>query len=266
MIKFMQKIVFFVTMITFANAASAVQWPVFSTANVVEGQIALDQAINAETEYDDSTYSYSIDPTSPYLLMINLYIQSKALPIQLVPTIEDADENEMPYNILLNNSQVGQINISRAIDSWPVFSVTNIAEKHIELKSPFTLEQKYQNTKHQYSFDFLDVDISVVKACIDARLNVQFKPSDEPSVDETKNYNVFINDIDQGQINVTRGQIVESEEVKIETMQSSQPAAITIIIKPIPNLPDVLKQFEKNFLRTGRTKAKKEAKRLAAQQ
>lgn len=114
MTKFMQKIIFFVSVVSFSSVVSAHNWPFFSTIEV-DGYITLDVAFNEEAGYEDEIYGYDIDLTSPLLGLVNQYIENPVLPIMLTPMRDVSDENEMLYNIIFNNSNVGAINMSRTL-------------------------------------------------------------------------------------------------------------------------------------------------------
>jgi hypothetical protein len=137
MTKFMQKIVFFVAMITFTNAVSADNWPIFSTHNINENHITLDVPFSEEAGYADEHYGYEINAESPLFPMINLYIDNQLAPLQLIPTIGESEENEILYTIIFNGGNVGTINITRE----------KLNEQTLELRK--TKHQRFREAKHQ---------------------------------------------------------------------------------------------------------------------
>ncbi|MDP3533000.1 MAG: hypothetical protein Q8S31_06910 [Alphaproteobacteria bacterium] len=136
MTKFMQKIVFFVAMITFTNAVSAHNWPIFSTNNINENHITLDVAFNEDAGYADEHYGYDVDTTSPLYALINQSINSNAM-LLLTPTIEESEENEISYNIIFNGTNVGAINMTR----------TTLNNEEIQIRK--TKHQRFREAKHQ---------------------------------------------------------------------------------------------------------------------
>ena len=136
MTKFMQKIVFFVTMITITNAVSAYNWPVFSTTNIEEAHIILDVPFNEEAGYADEHYGYGIDSTSALFALINQSIDNEAM-LLLTPTIEESEENEISYNIIFNGTNVGAINMTR----------TTLNNEKIQIRK--TKHQRFREAKHQ---------------------------------------------------------------------------------------------------------------------
>ncbi|MDP1723238.1 MAG: hypothetical protein Q8L85_00860 [Alphaproteobacteria bacterium] len=136
MSKFMQKIVFFVAILTFTNAVSADNWPIFSTHNIDEEHITLDVPFNEEAGYADEHYGYNIDTALPLCALINQSINNEAM-LLLTPTIEESEANEMTYNIFFNGTNVSIINMTR----------TTLNNEEIQIRK--TKHQRFREAKHQ---------------------------------------------------------------------------------------------------------------------
>lgn len=110
MVKLIQKIVFFVVLVSFANVAFA-NWPIFSN-DIIYGDsyITLDNSLQNTYQYDG--YNYHID-NQEILQYINQYMHNSEFNIQLIPTSEKISENKTSYNVYINNKQESEITISR---------------------------------------------------------------------------------------------------------------------------------------------------------
>lgn len=136
MTRLTQKFVFFVALISFANIVSAHNWPVFSTQNINQEHILLDVAFGEEAGYTDENYGYDLDATAPLFPLINQTINNKAI-LLLTPTIEESEANEMFYNIIFNDINLGQINMTRTI----------LNDEELEKRQ--TKHERFRDAKHQ---------------------------------------------------------------------------------------------------------------------
>lgn len=138
MTRFIQKIVFFVTILTLTNTVSAHPWPIFATnnININEDHITLDIAFTAEAGYTDEHYGYTVNTVSPLFPLINQSINNNTA-LLLTPTIEESEINEITYNIIFNGTNVGTINITRE------------ALNEQTLEEYKTKHQRFREAKHQ---------------------------------------------------------------------------------------------------------------------
>lgn len=114
MVKSIQKAVFLLVIIVFSNNVLAYDWPIFSTKDMGQPYIELDQLFNVETKFYDDVYRYDLDLNGPNIELLNvLMIMSNTSMIEFIPIDKTVQENTTTYTIYLNRVQISKIDIKR---------------------------------------------------------------------------------------------------------------------------------------------------------
>ena len=113
MIKFIQKLLILIILITSSNTLFAQKWPYFSTEKIKGNYIELNAPFKKSSTITDSTHQYYLKGPSEFREPINNHVEDKKSSVLLIPDKEKSTKKKVKYFIFINDYMTGTTDIHR---------------------------------------------------------------------------------------------------------------------------------------------------------